>query len=109
MGEIGVSRWQYLYILDWLDLVLIERGYDRRCHHLWSAIRWSTFYTLSGFVGGEQLKKSGIHSPGDLLPLPWERKAQAPEADSQNEPSPEEEKRLLQLIEHEKAKTNGKS
>ena len=106
MGEIGVSRRQYLYILDWLDLVLIERGYDRRCHHLWSAIRWSTFYILSGFVGGEQLKKSGIHSPGDLLPLPWERKV--PEA-TPTMPSPEEEKRLLQLIEHEKAKTNGKS
>lgn len=97
MGEIGVSRWQYLYILDWLDLVLIERGYDRRSHHLWSAVRWSTFYTLSGFIGSEKLKESGISSPSDLLMLPWEHKEKVTPA----EVSPEEEKRLLRLIQHE--------
>ena len=102
MGEIGVNRHQYLYDLTWSDLVLIERGYDRRCRHLWSAVRWSTFYTLSGFVGGEQMKKSGIASPSDLLKLPWERKPKV----AATEPSPEDEQRMLKLIEQEKAKQN---
>ena len=108
MGEIGVDRQQYLYDLEWSDLVLIERGYDRRCRHLWSATRWSTFYTLSGFVGGEQMKKSGINSPTDLLTLPWERKRAA----TGDQPSKEEVSRLRQLMEKENRKlneNNGKS
>lgn len=108
MGAIGLPRYQYLYTLDWLDLVLIERGYDRRAQHLWSAIRWSTFYTLSGQVGGEELKKNNINSPLDLMRLPWERKPKIPTG---NQPSEEEVEHLRRLMQEENAKlnNNGKS
>ena len=73
MGEIGIPRIEYLYDLTWCDLLIIERGYERRHRQMWSASRWSTFYIMSAFAGSEGMTKSGIHSPKDLLPFPWEK------------------------------------
>lgn len=61
----------YLYNLSMVDLLMIERGYHRRNIGMWSAARWSTYHIMLAFVG-DGLKKQGIHSPKDLLPLPWD-------------------------------------
>lgn len=73
MGEIGISRREYLYVLSFCDLLLISRGYDRRNRHLWSAIRWQTHQLMAAFVGGNKLTEAGIHSPKDLIAFPWEK------------------------------------
>ena len=73
MGEIGIDRKEYLYDLTNCDLLLIERGYDRRHRQLWSSTRWSTFYVMSAFQGSEQMAKNGIYSPSDLIKFPWEK------------------------------------
>ena len=53
-------------------MLMIERGYDRRYSHTWSATRWETFYLMSAFAGSDAMKKNGINDPTDLLHLPWE-------------------------------------
>ena len=73
MGEIGIDRKEYLYDLTYSDLLLIERGYDRRCRQMWSAARWSTFYIMSSFAGSDNMKQNGITAPTDLLKFPWDK------------------------------------
>ena len=72
VGEIGISRQEYLYDLQYVDILQIERGYERRHRHLWSAVRWETFYMLCAQAGGDKLSEKGINSPADLLPFPWD-------------------------------------
>lgn len=78
MGEIGLSRLEYLYELTFCDLLLIERGYERRHRHLWSAERWSTYHIMAAFVGGDKLAEKGVHKPQDLIKFPWESEPVSP-------------------------------
>lgn len=73
VGEIGINRTEYLYILNYVDILQIERGYNRRNAHLWSATRWSTYYTMLSSCGSEGMEKAGIYSPMDLMQFPWEK------------------------------------
>ena len=73
MGEIGLNRLEYLYDLTFCELLLIERGYEMRHRHLWFAERWATYYTMMAFCGSDNMKKSGLNNPTDLLPLPWDQ------------------------------------
>ena len=91
VGEIGIPRIEYLYDLTLCDMMLIERGYDRRHRQMWSSTRWSTFYIMSAFQGGKQMAENGIYSPSDLLKFPWEKEKVVI--------SEEEQKQLMQEIE----------
>lgn len=73
---------------------MIQRGYERRCRHLWGTTRWQTFYLMSAQVGSDNLKKSGIYKPTDLIKFPWEN-------DSNTQASPltdEERQELIDLM-----------
>lgn len=48
---------------------------------MWSAVRWMTFRLMG--VGNVDLAKSGIHSPTDIMKLPWDN-------DEDNSPSDED-------------------
>ena len=72
VGEIGIPRREYLFELDYVDIVQIERGYERRQRHRWSATRWQTFCLMNAFAGGDAMKKNGIHTPQDLIHFPWD-------------------------------------
>ena len=72
MGEIGLQRQEYLYDLQYIDLLMIERGYERRHRHPWSIARWQTYHIMLSQCGGDSLQKAGISSASDLLPLPWD-------------------------------------
>lgn len=74
MGEVGLPRREYLYDLDHCDLLMIERGYERRHRHLWSVGRWHAYNVMSAIPYCD-LKKSGIFSPKDLMKFPWEYEA----------------------------------
>ena len=69
MGEIGIPRQEYLFELRYWEILLIVRGYARRNRDLWSVTRWQTYSLLAVQA---DLKKAGIFSPTDLLPLPWD-------------------------------------
>ena len=83
MGEIGINRIEYLYELTYCDLLLIERGYERRFRNMWSAARWQTYYTMASFAGGKHLAESGIHGPKDLLKFPWDTEPAPPISDEE--------------------------
>ena len=70
MGEIGLPINDYLYRLSYADLLLISRGYENRKRDLWSATRWQTYHLM--LVSLADIQKAGIHSPKDLMPLPWD-------------------------------------
>ena len=72
VGEIGIQRREYLYELQYLDLLQIERGHERRHRHEWSIARWQTYYIMEAFVGSDNMKKAGLFNPSSLLPLPWD-------------------------------------
>lgn len=105
MGEIGISRDEFLVDLRWWEVRSIMRGYNRRTCLEWSRVRWETFNIMAAFIGGEGMKKSGLFSPKDLLPLPTddgkiiplsdaERKALQQDIDSFNwQPKQDESKK----------------
>ena len=72
MGEIGISRHEYLYDLRFWEIVLISRGHARRHRDAWSMTRWQTYYIMLAQTGSDNLKKSGINSPTDLIKFPWD-------------------------------------
>lgn len=74
MGEIGINRSEYLYELDYVDILLTLRGYEKRHRHLWSSTRWSTFQLMRAQAGDDAMQKAGIYTPRDLMPFPWEKK-----------------------------------
>ena len=72
MGEIGIPRREYLYEMQYWEILLIVRGYSRRHRDIWSAIRWQT---VSLMCVQADLKKAGIYSPTDLIRFPWDSNA----------------------------------
>lgn len=72
MGEIGISRREYLYELTFRELMLISQGYERRHRHLWSSVRWQTYNMMATQVGGDKLREHGICKPTDLIRFPWD-------------------------------------
>ena len=71
VGEIGIPRREYLYDLQYVDQLQIERGYDRRYRHVWGIARWQTYMLMS--VSMADLKKAGIYKPTDILKFPWDK------------------------------------
>lgn len=51
---------------------MIQRGYERRHRHLWSAIRWQTYNLMQAQAGSEALRKAGIKTVTDLITFPWD-------------------------------------
>lgn len=76
VGEIGRTPGELRHGLRWWEIRCIIRGYNRRHRDVWSAARWQTYNIMASQVGGKELSKAGIHNPQDLLPLPWDAKAE---------------------------------
>lgn len=72
MGEIGFCRDEFLHDLRWWEIKAIIRGYNNRHRHIWSATRWQTYNLMQAFCGSDNLKKSGIYNPTDLIRFPWD-------------------------------------
>ena len=98
VGEIGISRREYLYELDYLDMVQIERGYERRHRHAWSIGRWETFHLMAAFCGTEALRKSNIHTPTDLIHFPWDNTGHKAGDDDSNMPTLAAVKELRRMM-----------
>ena len=81
MGEIGTPRREYLYELRYIDLMMIERGYDRRHRHPWSIARWMTYNIMTAQCGSKAMREAGINSIEDLLKFPWDSEPVAPISD----------------------------
>ena len=93
VGEIGLPRREYLYDLQYIDLLQIERGHDRRHRHEWAISRWQTYRLMEAFIGTEGMNKSGLYKPVDLFKFPWEKDG---DEGGGYIPSKEEQARMIQ-------------
>ena len=99
MGEIGIPRLEYLYDLEYWEIVLIVRGYFRKSREMWSATRWQTYNLMC--VSMADLKKVGIYRPTDLIRFPWEK--DIPEAGAQG-PTKQEVEEMRRMMMEENAR-----
>ena len=97
VGEIGIPRREFLYEMQYLDQIQIERGYDRRHRHIWGISRWQTYMLMS--VSMADLKKAGIYKPTDLLKVPWDKS----DEEMGDLPDAKEIARLQQMMREENA------
>ena len=70
VGEIGVSHSDFMYRLEYWQVVVIIRGYRRRQQPLWEAARMNAFFSMAGTAN---LAQNGIHTDQDLIRFPWEK------------------------------------
>lgn len=105
MGEIGFNRHEYLYDLDYCDILLISRGYFRRTREMWSAIRWQTYNLMC--VSMTDLNKAGIYKPTDLLQFPWENDREEYSGEKLTKEDIEEMRRIMRE-ENERAELHNK-
>jgi hypothetical protein len=99
VGEIGIPRREYLYELEYWEVVLIVRGYFRKSREMWSATRWQTYNLMC--VSMADLKKVGIYRPTDLIRFPWEK--ELPDGES-NGPTKEEIEEMRRIMQEENAR-----
>ena len=99
MGEIGIPRLEYLYDLEYWEIVLIVRGYFRKSREMWSATRWQTYNLMC--VSMADLKKVGIYRPTDLIRFPWEK--DIPEAGAAG-PTKQEVEEMRRMMMEENAR-----
>ena len=71
VGEIGISRRDFLYGIRFWEARRLLRGYNRRYRNMWSAVRWHAFQIMSAMPYCD-LGKAGVHNPNDLLKFPWD-------------------------------------
>ena len=82
MGEIGISRREFLYEIDFWEARRIVRGYDRRHRTMWSATRWHAFNIMSAMPYVD-MKKAGLNRPSDLIQFPWDSDPEPPVSDDE--------------------------
>ena len=99
VGEIGIPRLEYLYDLEYWEIVLIVRGYFRKSREMWSATRWQTYNLMC--VSMADLKKVGIYRPTDLIRFPWEK--DIPEAGAAG-PTKQEVEEMRRMMMEENAR-----
>jgi len=69
VGEIGIDRYKFFYVLPFWEISAIVKGYRKRERTLCDLTRWQTFWIMN-CIG--DTSKAGIHSVTDLLPFPWD-------------------------------------
>ena len=74
VGEIGLSRQEFLHDIRLWELRSIIRGSNRRNREMWSAIRWHAHINMLAQNGSKWMQENGLTSPHDILPLPWDKR-----------------------------------
>lgn len=100
VGEIGISRRDFLYGIRFWEARRLLRGYNRRHRDMWSAMRWHAFNIMSAMPYTD-LQKAGITKPSDLIQFPWD-KAIVTEADIPTDEEVEETVQMLQQMNSKK-------
>lgn len=87
VGEIGISREDFLYEMQFWEVQRVVMGYRERQKAAWEVARWQTFWLMQ--VGMADTSKVNFDN---LLRLPWD---ETPQGD---EPSQEEIDRLREEL-----------
>lgn len=72
VGEVGIPHRTALYEMQQWHIHQAITGYYRRGRDTKSLMRWQTYNMMAAFAGGDNLRKSGINGPSDLLKFPWD-------------------------------------
>jgi hypothetical protein len=70
VGEIGISRREYLYELRHVDILLIARGYFKRKHSDWEQARFIAYHVR--YCMGAK-KDEVVPTIERWYPFPWEK------------------------------------
>lgn len=70
VGEIGIERGQFYFVLPFWEISAIVTGYRKRERTLCDLTRWQTFWIMN-CIGDPT--KAGIYNPSDLLSFPWDK------------------------------------
>ena len=91
MGEIGLDRKEYLYVLTFCDLLCIERGYYRRQRASWEQARLVAYHVryCMGLAKNETAK-----TLTEWLPFSWEKEP----ADPTSIPTEEEIAEMMDMM-----------
>ena len=101
MGEIGISRREFLYELRFWEVRRIIRGYRRRQRPSWEQARLNAFYIMSAMA---DLSKAGIRSDRDLITFPWEKEVTKRESLPRDEEVEEMRQLMKELNEQQTTK-----
>jgi hypothetical protein len=103
VGEIGIQRHEYLYILTFADLLLIRRGYFFRYHQQWEMARMIAHqvHYCMGVKQGDTVKTAT-----EWVTFPWER---TPDGEPADIPSELEVECLRQIMREENARAEAKT
>lgn len=95
VGEIGISRTDYLYYMDFAELMLTSRGYFRRFHASWEQARLIAYHVnyCMGVGKGET-----VPIQQEWLPFPWEKKEDARPISEEEEQRIREELQRLRYL-----------
>lgn len=93
VGEVGISRKEFLYDLKLWEVRSIIKGYRCRSHAIWESARLNAFFSMSAMA---DLRKSGIHRDTDLIKFPWEKKIEPGD-----QPTMEQVEEMRRLIREE--------
>ena len=66
VGEIGIDRHEFLFVLRLWEINAIVEGYRRRGRTIWDASRWQAWLILCA------LGAKGLHRPENLQRFPWD-------------------------------------
>lgn len=94
VGEVGISRDEFLYTLRLWEIQAIIDGYRMRSRSLWESARMNAFFVMSTMA---DLKKNGIRSSEDLIRFPWEV------SDRERQPTMDEQEQLREIMRRENA------
>lgn len=90
VGEVGISRQEFLYELRLWEINAIVEGYRNRAHTAWEVARWQTFCIVCA------MGAKNISTPEDIQRFPWETETVQAE-----EMSEEDRDELLREMEEE--------
>lgn len=96
VGEVGISRDEFLYTLCLWEIQAIIDGYRMRSRSLWESARMNAFFVMSTMA---DLKKNGIRSSEDLIRFPWEHEV----SDRERQPTMDEQEQLREIMRRENA------
>lgn len=96
VGEVGISRDEFLYTLRFWEIQAIIDGYRMRSRSLWESARMNAFFVMSTMA---DLKKNGIRSSEDLIRFPWEHEV----SDRERQPTMDEQEQLREIMRRENA------
>lgn len=71
VGEMGVSRKEFLYDMKNWEIQAFIKGFYRRAREAWAMTRWHAWWSIHN--GMVDWSKQGLRNQRDMITFPWEK------------------------------------